>query len=705
MMSAYPLEPQAQSRRFVQGDAPPQRALAQGLLLRGVVGVVVGVVCVLVFGVGVAGAKIGYGDGCSLSVVFCTAGEFQTPIGVAVDNSAEPGSAGDVYVADYGGKRVVRFDGAGKELGVIEPPGGFANPIWDAVDPSNGDLYVSDYAGGVVDKFTPSGTLVASFGTGGQLTGFSIPAGVAVDPSNGDLFVAERGAPVIKEYDSSGKLLGSFSAPVLEAADSLAVNAAGDVYEVDEKVRVVEYPAANRAEPVVIDSNRAFSVAVEPGTEDVLIDENVLGTGSEIVAYSPGGTRLYSFGLGDFRAGGSAGIAVNGSTHTVYASDIEGGFGIIFNTLQLASATTGAAKSIGAKTAELCGTVNPESETLAAGYQFEYGPDTSYGSIAPAQPASLGTGLTPHEVCATVKGLNPVETYHYQLIASNSEGRTPGGDESFKTLAAPASVDSQSAALIEQTSTIVKAQINPEHSPSTFHIEYGTSTAYGSTTPLVDATVGSGLSDVPVEEQLTALKAGTTYHYRIVATNTAGSAQGPDGTFTTAPPTPPIVQGIEAVGITQSSVTLAGVIDPQGTQTSYEFDLGTDTNYGTRVFGEAGTNRTPQAVAAALQGLAPGTTYHYRLLASNVYGSAYSEDHTFTTPQAPPSATLTAPLTPALVPVPSVAFPSATLTTSAPKSKKPKSKKKKKAKKASNTKGVSRARKANHAHGTHRRGK
>jgi DNA-binding beta-propeller fold protein YncE len=324
-----------------------------------------------------AAMKYGYVCGVLGSPAFCTAGEFRTPIGVAVDSSKEP-SAGDVYVADFEKGRVVRFDASGKELGTVAPSAGavaFINPVWLAVDPKNGDVYVSDYSAGTVSKFDPAGALVSGFATGGQITGLSVPAGVAVDPTDGRLFVAQRGNPVIVEYDASGKQLGSFPAPVQSGADSLAVDGEGNVFEVDERAKLVEYPAGERGEPVVLDTNRPYAVAIDPSTEHLYVTENK-GSGQEVAILAHNGTPIASFGLNDFSGSGSAGIAVNSTTHTVYASDIENNLGLIFQEGETPAApTTKPASGITGTTAVLHGEINPEGKVV--GYYFSYNTGSS----------------------------------------------------------------------------------------------------------------------------------------------------------------------------------------------------------------------------------------------------------------------------------------------------------------------------------------
>jgi hypothetical protein len=113
----------------------------------------------------------------------------------------------------------------------------------------------------------------------------------------------------------------------------------------------------------------------------------------------------------------------------------------------------------------------------------------------------------------------------------------------------------------------------------------------------------------------------------------------------------PVVLTGQAAGVAQNTATLMGTVDTEGSQTVYEFDFGVDTSYGTRIFGEAGNEPGEQAFSSPLQGLAPGTTYHYRIVATNAVGSTYGTDQTFTTASYP-SATLATPSAPPLVPTP-----------------------------------------------------
>ncbi|MGZ5341412.1 MAG: fibronectin type III domain-containing protein [Solirubrobacterales bacterium] len=92
------------------------------------------------------------------------------------------------------------------------------------------------------------------------------------------------------------------------------------------------------------------------------------------------------------------------------------------------------------------------------------------------------------------------------------------------------------ATSITQSSATVGGTVNPSGEATTYHFEFGTTTAYGSQT--ADTNAGSGTSDQAAAANLSGLSAGTTYHYRVVATNPSGTTAGDDAEFTTAPPTP-----------------------------------------------------------------------------------------------------------------------------------------------------------------------
>ena len=99
--------------------------------------------------------------------------------------------------------------------------------------------------------------------------------------------------------------------------------------------------------------------------------------------------------------------------------------------------TTGAASDVTNTAATLNGTVNPEG--AATTYQFQYGTSTSYGSVAPASPASAGSGSSAVSESAALSGLSASTMYDYRLVATNATGTTDGSNQTFTTSATSSS--------------------------------------------------------------------------------------------------------------------------------------------------------------------------------------------------------------------------------------------------------------------------
>jgi hypothetical protein len=95
-----------------------------------------------------------------------------------------------------------------------------------------------------------------------------------------------------------------------------------------------------------------------------------------------------------------------------------------------------------------------------------------------------------------------------------------------------------------------------------------------------------------------------------------------------------------AQAVSMNEATMLGGIYPNGNDTVYQWQYGTTTSYGLQTpITDVGSGPAPVSVTDNLTGLAPSTTYHYRLVAQNSAGTSYGYDFTFTTP-----ATLTAPV-------------------------------------------------------------
>lgn len=100
--------------------------------------------------------------------------------------------------------------------------------------------------------------------------------------------------------------------------------------------------------------------------------------------------------------------------------------------------------------------------------------------------------------------------------------------------------------------------------------------------------------------------------------------------------------------LSQTGVTLTGKVDPKGSATSYTFQYGTTKSYGAQSgLTAAGSGNAAVTATAAITGLTPATTYHYRLVATNVAGTTLGADKSFKTAKQPLGLTLTASPNPA----------------------------------------------------------
>ncbi len=461
--------------------------------------------------------------------------------GVAVDQAS-----GDVYVYDAGfgegAGAILKFDGSGAPLGFsgivgepnrIEGVGSAGEgegelAVDDSAGPAKGDIYVA--AGGVVRVYGANGV---SLGSLTPPSGWGSACGVTVDPT-GNLYVAflggsgtrvSRYAPsssLVSSSDYTGGLWG------VGNACQLASDSSGGVYVGPLPEGPVNRFEALQFTPVEMQSfgstiGEGRAVSVDPSNDQPY----VAGYGQVSWFETNGGGLVSSFsGQGQGAFGNVHGLAVNGTTGRVYVADDEHGRIAIYGpTLQLADATANPASNVTSTSAHLSGTVNPNGMQVTA-CEFEVA-----GQAVPCS-TSPGSGSEPVEVTATITGLTPATAYSYRLAVTDEHGTATSQEQPFTTFSAP-TVDSTTVENAGYTNATVTAKINPQGTASVYHFEYGTTGSYGTTVPIPDGPLGAGSEDVTVSVPLTGLTEASTYHYRVVASNTWGVANGPDQTFTT----------------------------------------------------------------------------------------------------------------------------------------------------------------------------
>jgi phosphodiesterase/alkaline phosphatase D-like protein len=289
---------------------------------------------------------------------------------------------------------------------------------------------------------------------------------------------------------------------------------------------------------------------------------------------------------------------------------------------------TGAASGVTASGASLSGSVTPNGAATA--YVFEYGPSLSFGSISAVNSVA---GSSTYAVSAEVSGLASNTTYYYRLVGTNSAGTTTGTVMSFDsggTPLAPAAVTLAPTASGDTTAGLV-GTVNPEGQATAFTFEYGPTEAFGTITPVVE--LDSSISVEPVSASLSGLTPNSTYFYRVVASNAAGTSAGAVESFATGPGGAPIAATGAATGVTVSGASLSATVNPDGLQTSFTSEYGQGNNFGSlSAVDNAGSGQGSESVTLPISGLLPNTEYVYRVDATNADGTTAGSVASFTTP-------------------------------------------------------------------------
>ncbi len=444
-----------------------------------------------------SGAPLEFASTKTNSIPVPQAGNGEAEIAV----SSAGATKGDIYLAHASTSDVLVFNAEGKQAGELTEEAGkpWGEACGVAVD-SSGNVYVGLY-GEYVNKYTPSGTVVKDSDYAVSLSGTYGVCNIAAD-SAGNVYVDSLSSGPVTKYEALQFGLLPASGTQIDASGS--------------------------------------TLAVDASSNEVYLDQR-----GQIVQYSSIGEQSGRFGFSGTGAlnGGSLGIAVDGKTHDIYASDGAGHISIFGPGIVVPGVVTGSASDIVKTTATLNGTVNPSGVEVTS-CEFEWATATEWEAEPGVYHKTLacssapGSGATPVAVSAELTGLTLGSVYHYRLAASNTNGTNEGLDTTFMAARLP-TIGAESVTSVSFDNVSLQAEINPLGSDTTYYFQYGTADC--AEQPEACATVvgpsGGDLGAAEVDQlgsvELQGLTPETTYHFRVVATNAQGTVDSAERTFTT----------------------------------------------------------------------------------------------------------------------------------------------------------------------------
>ena len=489
--------------------------------------------------------------------------------------------------------------------------GAFVTPVGVAIDQTTGDVYVADSGNARVQKFDSSGgAFIAAWGWGvrdgvaqsevctsaclaglaGSGAGqFSRPTSIAVDssggPSSGDVYVGDASNNVISKFDTDGNFLATIDGTSstqghFQSVVGIAVDQSGNLWVADD------------------------------GTDNV-------------IEFDDQGNFLQQW---NDTYGQTVAIAVDSTNGFVYL--IRG-----FLTTERWNLTGGDQTEIDGVGTAMSVTVDPQSGTVYVDHVDSISVWDSTG--AQLDSFSLNTSNSQGLAFGSTAGVLYVSDATADDVTIYGPPTTPG----------PPVVFTESFSDVTQTSASVHATIVPFGFDTTCTFQYVDDAGFqangytgAASAPCVPSDLGSSFTFVQASADLSGLTPGTTYHFRVVATNSAGTVDGNDMTFKTAGP--PVVVSQSATNVTDTTATLDATVNPNGLDTTCVFQYVDDAAFQGSGYGTAtsvdcspfdlGSSFDNQNTSASVNGLKPNTLYHFHVVATNSTATT-GPDSTFRT--------------------------------------------------------------------------
>lgn len=502
------------------------------------------------------------------------------------------------------------------------------------------NLWVADTANNDVEQISLAGdrtdSITTHYAISGNFHAFTGVNGLAIDPGN-NLYVLLPQTPEVLKYQISPPNLNGLASVTLpdSAPTAITVDGGSNLFVAFSGGAIIRFNMPNGT------SSAAFTTIVSNFTwqpaglalcaNGQLAVSDLAGDAIYLVATNANSTPVLltgGNGIGDANgAPGYAqfnqprGLAATGDGRIIVCDESN-------NLVRLIDATGNTTTLYGTAT-----NVWPASVCCSCSPQIF--PGWLDGTSGPS--GTSAAGRQPVGVTLSPAGTLYVTEDYYDLVREV----TGAGIFPVNPSASAPSVTTEPATAITVSNAVFNAEVNPGDVTAAVYFQWGTNTAYGNYTSTNILSLNLQTAQpvsIGLSNQFDLLQAGTTYHFRAVATNSVSVTYGNDLSFTT-PGTAAVVTTLPASNVTVNSALLNATVNPNGAVTAVNFQWGTSTNYATNTASINLTSNlnTLQAVSATISNLAPGATYYYTVVALNSAGSAEGNPFTFTTSnQAPP---------------------------------------------------------------------
>lgn len=430
-------------------------------------------------------------------------------------------SHGNVFVVYQSAGPVNGYASDGTFLGQYNFNSGVVGNL--ALDPGDNTVYTAEMFGGpFITRHVSDGAATPTYT---QDPGFSVPVGpgMAVDATTHDLLVTDPGAEAVRRYDTTGTLVDTISTPSINPAWIVAAPDGSFYVAPDGGSDITHLSGTGTVLGTITGVGALQGLAFDP-VHNFLVAavENSVNT------YTAAGALLFSEAKG-----GATGLGAGGSGRLY---ELAGGPINAYAFATFPDAETPVVSEVQATSAHVSAEVDPGAGPPADSVaHFEYSVDGGITWTSTPDQSVERTGTEgPDIIEADLTGLQQNSAYLVRVKASNPLASDTSATASFGTLEVAPEVETGDVSDRSQTSATLYGTVNPVGLPTTYHFEYGTTTSYGSRVPLeTEAPAGSLRIPREVSRLVTGLQPGTTYHYRLVAENAAGTTAGTDRTFTT----------------------------------------------------------------------------------------------------------------------------------------------------------------------------